>query len=49
MGKSYKQNDRHFIKSGKSFSKAKKLPKQNPPPKWKVDVKEDIYEDLKGL
>jgi hypothetical protein len=54
MGKSYKQNDRHFVKSGKTFTKPRKhgADRRINFDKIKQVIRqpnEDLYDDLRGL
>ncbi len=52
MGKSYKQNDRHFQKNGRGSSKTSKNPKRINFDKIKNiirDQNDDILQDMRGL
>ena len=49
MGKTYKQNDRHFTKSGKNFNKPNKSNKSRVNFNKIKGNKTDVYDDLRGL
>jgi len=49
MGKSYKQNDRHFTKGGKNFNKSNKSNKSRVNFTKIKGSKTDLYDDVKGL
>lgn len=54
MGKSYKQNDRHFVKSGKNFTKPRKHGADRRINFDKIKqvirpLNDDLLEDMRGL
>ena len=54
MGKSYKQNDRHFTKSGKHFTRPRKTGSDRRINFDKIKqvirpLQDDLYDDMRGL
>jgi hypothetical protein len=49
MGKTYKRNDRHLYKGGKTHSKPKKPLTKDGEKKWKFSARDesDIFDDMR--